>query len=233
MEWVARCCTCCQAQITTPELLSQKLRAASGRIQHILAQHGSCLRCHDQDVLNLLASPSCCQPDSSQTAAAVCQGWMQLGLQWNAQGVGTYARRGISSEAGCPPLFASQEVLDLFESQPAVVHFTGLPSVAPSSYLNPWVPYPSKPWAYLCQHPHRSAFFAALDATPWHGWRPSQRQVAEAAAKETVELVAKVEAELGPAFDVALCLLHLLCLLTMQLFHMLARQAVRWVLRRR
>lgn len=65
------------------------------------------------------------------------------------------------------------------------------------------MPYTSKPWAYLCQHPFVPAFFAALDATPgWRGWRPNQRQVAEAAAAELAEMLARVAAE-HPGFDVA------------------------------
>lgn len=57
------------------------------------------------------------------------------------------------------------------------------------------VPYTSKPWAYLCQHPWKATFFAALDTTPWHGWRPPRRQVADAYAEEVRSLLAKVAAE--------------------------------------
>ena len=31
------------------------------------------------------------------------------------------------------------------------------------------IPYSSKPWAYLCCHPHRRLFFELLDRTPWAG----------------------------------------------------------------
>ena len=57
------------------------------------------------------------------------------------------------------------------------------------------VPYTSKPWAYLCQHPWRSTFFAVLDTTPWRGWRPQQCQVAVACADEVERLLARVAAE--------------------------------------
>lgn len=35
--------------------------------------------------------------------------------------------------------------------------------------MMPQVPYSSKPWAYLCPHPHRRLFFELLDRTPWAG----------------------------------------------------------------
>ncbi len=31
------------------------------------------------------------------------------------------------------------------------------------------VPYISKPWAYLCSHPHRATFYEYLSTTPWAG----------------------------------------------------------------
>ncbi|KAI7842504.1 hypothetical protein COHA_003858 [Chlorella ohadii] len=62
------------------------------------------------------------------------------------------------------------------------------------------VPYSSKPWAYLCSHPHRQLFFRQLDRTPWAGkrWRPEQRSLAEAACAELRRFASLVT---EPGFD--------------------------------
>lgn len=88
--------------------------------------------------------------------------------------------------------------------------------MAPSAYLNPHVPFTSKPWSYLCCHPWAPAFYAALDATPWRGWRPSMDQVAEAAAAEVSVLLERVAAEKRGCFDAAACRQQLVRLLQEQ-----------------
>ncbi|KAL4440416.1 hypothetical protein ABPG75_003417 [Micractinium tetrahymenae] len=179
---------------------------------------------HDQDALNLLATsplaaalPGTIQQSAGGAGASsqgAARGWLELPLHWNAQGIGSYAGFRLREEPGQPALFGSSAELQQYEEQPAVVHFTGTlpPIVRSSEYLNPWVPCSCKPWAYLCRHPFLPAFFAALDETPWRGWRPRQTQVAEACAAEIGQLLALVAAE-KPGFNAAEAkrqLLHLL-----------------------
>jgi lipopolysaccharide biosynthesis glycosyltransferase len=83
----------------------------------------------------------------------------------------------------------------------ALVCSTALrPCQAPSLCCQ--VPYTSKPWAYLCQHPFVPAFYATLEQTPWRGWRPEQGQVAEACAAELQHLLDRIAA-VKEGFDAA------------------------------
>lgn len=54
------------------------------------------------------------------------------------QGLGTYAAFRTRPEPGRPQLLSCAQ-LQALEAAPAVVHFTGPPSVAPSQFLNPYV----------------------------------------------------------------------------------------------
>lgn len=67
------------------------------------------------------------------------------------------------------------------------------------------VPYSSKPWAYLCSHPWRDAFFKMLDGTPWAGWHPPQAQVAEALLEDMARFLSEVHRQHAD-FDTAACL---------------------------
>lgn len=101
----------------------QQLEAREGDVRRILQCHAAALRFQDQDVLNLL-----------------CAGtrWVQLDLEWNAQGLGSYAVFRTVAERGRPALLSPGELARL-EAGPKVVHFTGPPLVLPSDYLNPHV----------------------------------------------------------------------------------------------
>ena len=63
------------------------------------------------------------------------------------------------------------------------------------------VPYMAKPWTYLCQHPFKDRFFAVLDATPYKGWRPMQRDIEAAAAEEVFARLPDKICEVFPEFD--------------------------------
>lgn len=116
----------------------QWLAGAAATSAGIIAQHSAALRYHDQDVLNLLAMASMAgSNDSAPTTSG--DSWLELPQQWNAQGVGTYARFRTAEEQSRPALFGSGEELRLYEQRPAVVHFTGPLTVAPPAYLDPFV----------------------------------------------------------------------------------------------
>ncbi len=121
--------------------------------------------------------------------------WLPLSLKWNAQGLGTYVD-SFSAERMALPLHEMKD--------PAVVHFTG--PVAPSIelVLNPYVqPYTAKPWGYAGSpgHPFREEWWAAVEGTPWRGWRDSlehrnlmkkqETEVLEASANALRAAVAK------------------------------------------
>lgn len=77
--------------------------------------------------------------------------------------------------------------------------------LAASAAAAPQVPFSSKPWAYLCAHPLRAAFFDLLDSTPWAGWRPGQQEVADAIVCDVLRFLQKISAQ-RPEFDAARCL---------------------------
>lgn len=94
--------------------------------------------------------------------------WKSLSLEWNAQGLGTYAE--LRS--------ADRETSNLQEmANPVLVHFTG--PVCPSLplVLNPYVqPCISKPWGYAKAqgHPYAKEWWTALGKTPWAEWVKSE-----------------------------------------------------------
>ena len=49
----------------------------------------------------------------------------------------------------------------------------------------------------MCRHPFAPGFFAALDQTPWAGWRPGQRGLEQAAAEELVALSLQLQRNEG------------------------------------
>ena len=94
--------------------------------------------------------------------------WKSLSLEWNAQGLGTYA------ELSTP----DREAANLHEmANPILVHFTG--SVSPSLplVLNPYIqPCVSKPWGYAKArgHPYAEEWWVTLRETPWAEWVKSE-----------------------------------------------------------
>ena len=91
--------------------------------------------------------------------------WVSLSLAWNAQDVGTYARRvGVHEEKIC------LEEMD----DPAIVHFTG--PVHPSmGVVLDFIQQPvtAKPWGYMGApgHPFEKDWWEMLDKTAWGGWK--------------------------------------------------------------
>lgn len=111
-----------------PGTLTQKLQQLSGVAAAIVAQHGSSLQYHDQDVLNLLAAGppagpawgAAQGPTSSAGSLHAAPGWVELSLRWNAQGIGGYARFRLREEPARPALFGSAAELRRYEEQPVV-----------------------------------------------------------------------------------------------------------------
>jgi len=120
-------------------------------------------------------------------------GWKPLSLEWNAQGLGTYAELRTTD----------REAINLHEmANPVLVHFTGPVSPSLPSVLNPHVqPFVSKPWGYAKArgHPYAEEWWVALRETPWaewveseeyRAWCDSERKKAKAqAVKEFDEVV--------------------------------------------
>ena len=90
--------------------------------------------------------------------------WKPLSLEWNAQGLGTYAELQTTD----------REATKLHEmADPVLVHFTGPVSPSLPLVLNPYVqPCVSKPWGYAKArgHPYADEWWAALKETPWAEW---------------------------------------------------------------
>lgn len=84
-----------------------------------------------------------------------------LSLQWNAQGLGTYAELRT----------ADRETANLHGmANPILVHFTGPVSPSLPLVLNPYVqPCVSKPWGYVKArgHPYTDEGWAALQEASW------------------------------------------------------------------
>ena len=104
--------------------------------------------------------------------------WRALGLRWNAQGLGTYARAHTPARDG----------LDLAAmADPAVVHFTGALHPRLEDVVNPFVqPYCAKPWGYAGApgHPFAEEWWAVCEETAWKGWRASEECREEWARKQ-------------------------------------------------
>jgi hypothetical protein len=93
--------------------------------------------------------------------------WMPLHLQWNAQGLGTYALLS-SKDRG---LLSLEDM-----SNPHIVHFTGPVNPGLVDVLNPYLqPCTAKPWGYngAPGHPYAEEWWAVQDKTAWSGMRTS------------------------------------------------------------
>ena len=118
--------------------------------------------------------------------------WKSLNLEWNAQGLGTYAELRT----------ADRETVKLHEmADPILVHFTGPVSPSLPSVLNPHVqPCISKPWGYTKArgHPYAEEWWTTLKETPWakwvesegyRAWRDSEKEKAKTQAMEEFDKV--------------------------------------------
>lgn len=111
--------------------------------------------------------------------------WTSIGLQWNAQGLGTYAKH--------PSIERAEIKLELAKMEnPNIVHFTGAVHPSLSYVLNPYVqPTMAKPWGYIGSpgHPFEEEWWQILDKTPWQNYRTSKErhEINEAKAKAAVE----------------------------------------------
>ena len=90
--------------------------------------------------------------------------WKSLSLEWNAQGLGTYAEARTED----------RDAAKLHEmANPTLVHFTGPVSPSLPLVLNPYIqPCVSKPWGYAKArgHPYAGEWWATLKETPWAEW---------------------------------------------------------------
>jgi lipopolysaccharide biosynthesis glycosyltransferase len=92
--------------------------------------------------------------------------WLELSLEWNAQGLGTYADNYSAERISLS--------LDSMRASPKIVHFTGPVTPTLSSVLNPYVqPVTAKPWGYMGApgHPFAATWWDTLECTAWKGWR--------------------------------------------------------------
>jgi len=118
--------------------------------------------------------------------------WKPLNFEWNAQGLGTYARLRT----------ADRETVNVHEpANPILVHFTGPVSPSLPLVLNPHVqPCLSKPWGYgrARGHPYAGEWWTTLKETPWaewveseeyRAWHDSERAKAKAQAIEEFDKV--------------------------------------------
>jgi lipopolysaccharide biosynthesis glycosyltransferase len=78
--------------------------------------------------------------------------WRPLSPEWNLQ---THHLSERSRAWG----FEDRDALDRAIADPAIIHLSGT----------------DRPWEVGSLHPHRDAWFAALDRTPWWGWRPRRQ----------------------------------------------------------
>lgn len=113
--------------------------------------------------------------------------WLPLTLNWNAQGLGTYAK--LPS--------ADRESLQLEEMEDAdIVHFTGPVDPSLAEVLNPWVqPYTAKPWGFAGApgHPYAKEWWSVHEGTAWKGWRLSEEYRRTNEAKEERVIQAATE----------------------------------------
>ncbi|KAG7093047.1 hypothetical protein E1B28_009341 [Marasmius oreades] len=101
--------------------------------------------------------------------------WQEIGVEWNATGLGTYAKMHAADRAAVWP----NGELDKLKRSAKIVHFTG--PVHPSlsrvldKYNQPWT---SKPWgcAGAPGHPFASDWFAVLGRTAWKDWVRSKER---------------------------------------------------------
>ena len=95
--------------------------------------------------------------------------WKSLSLEWNAQGLGTYAEL----------LTEDRKTAKLHEmANPILVHFTGPVSPSLPLVLNPYIqPCLSKPWGYAKArgHPHAEEWWTTLKETAWAEWVTSDK----------------------------------------------------------
>lgn len=134
-------------------VLLMDLAAMRGKTDNVkeLAQGMRKAKFRDQDFLNILFAND----------------WMPLHLQWNAQGLGTYAILP-SKDREC--LFLQDM------SDPHIVHFTGPVNPGLVEVLNPYLqPFTAKPWGYSGApgHPYTEEWWAVQDRTAWSGLRVS------------------------------------------------------------
>jgi len=116
--------------------------------------------------------------------------WKSLGLEWNAQGLGTYAELWT----------ADREAAKLHEmANPILVHFTGPVRPSLPAVLNPHVqPCVSKPWGYgkARGHPYAEEWWINLKETPWAEWVESEEYRAWCDSEKV-----KVKAQAAKEFD--------------------------------
>jgi predicted O-methyltransferase YrrM len=129
------------------------LTQARGRIDNVkeLAGGMSEAKFRDQDFLN----------------THFANEWMPLHLQWNAQGLGTYATLPSNDRN----LLCLEDMRD-----PHIVHFTGPVDPGLVEVLNPYLqPCTAKPWGFngAPGHPYAEEWWAVQDRTAWNGLRAS------------------------------------------------------------
>jgi len=118
-----------------------------------------------KDIAKSVASPKFVEQDALNLHFRGA--WKPLSLEWNAQGLGTYADLRTTD----------RETINFHEmANPILVHFTGPVSPSLPLVMNPYIqPCVSKPWGYTKArgHPYAEEWWAALKETPWAEWAES------------------------------------------------------------
>jgi lipopolysaccharide biosynthesis glycosyltransferase len=149
-------------------VLLMDLAKMRGRIDDVkkLAREMREAKFRDQDCLNIHFSKE----------------WMPLHLQWNAQGLGTYAALPSKDR----DLLCLEEMND-----PHIVHFTGPIDPELVDVLCPYL-QPSKPWGFYGAptHPYAEDWWAVQDKTAWCGMRTSDeyRKMCEERKEEVIQI---------------------------------------------
>jgi lipopolysaccharide biosynthesis glycosyltransferase len=101
--------------------------------------------------------------DQCALNAACIGAWHRLPPRWNVQ-------RGHFRHDGPPWSLEGVDAMSAAQERPAIIHFCH--------------PRWNRPWLVECDHPYRDRWFAALERTPWAGWRPAQRPLKTRAVRQ-------------------------------------------------
>ena len=150
---------------------------------HTLAERMENSRFRDQDALNLQYKDN----------------WQPVGLKWNAQGLGTYAKCRTPDRVA----------LDLEDmADPSIVHFTGPLHPSLAEVMNPFVqPVAGKPWGYVGApgHPYADEWWEVCEKTAWKGWRSSTERRADGARRMEEAIEGGIKEFRRKADDLSYC----------------------------
>jgi lipopolysaccharide biosynthesis glycosyltransferase/predicted O-methyltransferase YrrM len=128
--------------------------------------------------------------------------WLELNVEWNASGLGTYA---VCPGKDRDVVWPGSE-LKALHADPAIVHFTGPVHPSMSGVLNEYVqPWTSKPWGYAGApgNPFKDEWWDVLERTAWRGMRQDEgflKDCAEAQTKAREKGIEEFDRRIKSAF---------------------------------